>query len=132
MIVYVRLRVGTCHRGATTLDSSHHHHHQVNDRAEELTPELEQLQFLKEAIAKLRSEEAALDKLMEKAQNMLKQMAEDDACKRYHPLFPILMNRLAYLNHADVRGIACFAEDTLLAVKAPYGSTLEVPDPDEV
>ncbi len=39
---------------------------------------------------------------------------------------------MAYLTHLDVRSIGCFSEDTLLAVKAPYGSTLEVPDPDEV
>lgn len=30
-----------------------------------------------------------------------------------------------------MRRIVCFSEDTLLAVKAPFGSTLEVPDPDE-
>lgn len=46
-------------------------------------PEMESLQSLKDNIAKLRSEEAALDKLTEKAQSMLKQMAEDDSCKRY-------------------------------------------------
>lgn len=39
--------------------------------------------------------------------------------------------RMAYLSHLDIRGIDCFKDDTLLAVKAPYGSTLEVPDPDE-
>jgi hypothetical protein len=38
---------------------------------------------------------------------------------------------MAYLSHLDIRGIDCFKDDTLLAVKAPYGSTLEVPDPDE-
>lgn len=38
---------------------------------------------------------------------------------------------MAYITHEDVRRIACFSEDTLLAVKAPFGSTLEVPDPDE-
>ena len=39
--------------------------------------------------------------------------------------------RLAYITHDDIRRIGCFSEDTLLAVKAPFGSTLEVPDPDE-
>lgn len=41
------------------------------------------------------------------------------------------MARLAYLTHVDIRNVPCFTDDTLLAVKAPYGSTLEVPDPDE-
>lgn len=40
-------------------------------------------------------------------------------------------SRLAYITHDDIRRIGCFSEDTLLAVKAPFGSTLEVPDPDE-
>ena len=44
----------------------------------------------------------------------------------------LLTLRLAYLNHSDIRSIPCFSEETLLAVKAPFGSTLEVPDPDEV
>ena len=42
------------------------------------------------------------------------------------------IHRLAYLSHLDIRSIPCLKDDTLLAVKAPYGSTLEVPDPDEV
>jgi len=50
-------------------------------------------------------------------------------------LFLLIINdnnfRMAYLSHLDIRGIDCFKDDTLLAVKAPYGSTLEVPDPDE-
>lgn len=42
-----------------------------------------------------------------------------------------LSGRLAYLSHVDIRSIPFFTQDTLLAIKAPYGSTLEVPDPDE-
>lgn len=38
-------------------------------------------------------------------------------------------NRLAYLTHADIRTI--LPSETLVAINAPYGSTLEVPDPDE-
>lgn len=44
----------------------------------------------------------------------------------------IAFHRLAYLSHLDIRSIPCLKDETLLAVKAPYGSTLEVPDPDEV
>ena len=32
--------------------------------------------------------------------------------------------------HTDIRDLPKFAEDTLFVVKAPYGSTLEVPEPD--
>lgn len=48
----------------------------------ELAAEGEALQNLKERLAKLRQEESALDRLTEKAQTMLRQMAEDDTCKR--------------------------------------------------
>lgn len=44
----------------------------------------------------------------------------------------MVFSRLAYLSHLDIRSIPCLKDETLLAVKAPYGSTLEVPDPDEV
>lgn len=45
--------------------------------------EMEMLQSLKESLARIRSEESALDRLTEKAQGMLRQMAEDEGCKRY-------------------------------------------------
>lgn len=32
--------------------------------------------------------------------------------------------------HTDIRDLPKFSEDTLFAVKAPYGSTLEVPEPE--
>lgn len=69
----------------------------------------------------LRREEANLDRSYESAQGVLRAMSEDDHNRR-----------LSYLTHHDIRSISAFAEETLLAVKAPYGSTLEVPDPDEV
>jgi hypothetical protein len=39
---------------------------------------------------------------------------------------------MAYLTQSDIRGISCFQKDTLIAMKAPVGSTLEVFDPDDV
>ncbi|XP_038986661.1 transcription factor E2FB-like [Phoenix dactylifera] len=36
-----------------------------------------------------------------------------------------------YVTEADIKGLPCFQNDTLIAIKAPYGTTLEVPDPDE-
>ncbi|EPZ35609.1 hypothetical protein ROZALSC1DRAFT_27267 [Rozella allomycis CSF55] len=39
-------------------------------------------------------------------------------------------NRLAFVTHSDIRSIDCFSKDTLFAVKAPKGCSLEVPDPD--
>lgn len=36
-----------------------------------------------------------------------------------------------YVTDEDVMGLPCFANDTIFAVKAPPGTTLEVPDPRE-
>ena len=47
-----------------------------------VSTEIEKLQSMKESLAKLRTEEATMDRLIEKAQTMLKQMAEDENCKR--------------------------------------------------
>lgn len=78
------------------------------------------LEEAKASLSSLREEEEGLDEMLSKVQDILKQMSED----------PLTKN-LAYITHSDIRRIPCFGEDTLLAVKAPFGSTLEVPDPDE-
>lgn len=88
---------------------------------------------LKEELADLKAEEHRIGKLTEVAQNMLRVMSEDRQCKEY--LFSVLTVcycRMAFLTQKDIRGIPCFRDDTLLAMKAPFGSTLEVPDPDDV
>lgn len=83
--------------------------------------EVQRLQRLRDEVHRLKREESLLDRNYLLAQNLLKTMSEDE----YN-------QKLAYLTHTDIRNIPEFGEETLLAVKAPYGSTLEVPDPDEV
>ena len=36
-----------------------------------------------------------------------------------------------YIAEDDIKEIPCFASETRVAVRAPHGTTLEVPDPDE-
>jgi transcription factor E2F3 len=36
-----------------------------------------------------------------------------------------------YIAEEDIQKIPCFSSETLVAVRAPHGTTLEVPDPDE-
>ncbi|KAL5219929.1 hypothetical protein ABZP36_024642 [Zizania latifolia] len=36
-----------------------------------------------------------------------------------------------YVTEDDIKGLPCFQNETLIAIKAPHGTTLEVPDPDE-
>ncbi|KAG8479823.1 hypothetical protein CXB51_029318 [Gossypium anomalum] len=38
---------------------------------------------------------------------------------------------LLFVTEEDIKGIPCFQNETLIAIKAPHGTTLEVPDPDE-
>lgn len=83
--------------------------------------EVQRLQRLRDEVHRLKREEALLERNYQLAQNLLKTMSEDENNQK-----------LAYLTHTDIRNISEFEEETLLAVKAPYGSTLEVPDPDEV
>ena len=83
--------------------------------------EVQRLQRLRDEVHRLKREESLLDRNYHLAQNLFKTMSEDE----YN-------QKLAYLTHTDIRNIPEFGEETLLAVKAPYGSTLEVPDPDEV
>lgn len=78
------------------------------------------IQKLKEELREAKRHETLLDGHTASLQEALRRMADDEE-----------MKQLAYLTHVDIRNIPCFTEDTLLAVKAPYGSTLEVPDPDE-
>ncbi|RVW20823.1 Transcription factor E2FA [Vitis vinifera] len=36
-----------------------------------------------------------------------------------------------FVTEDDIKGLPCFQNETLIAIKAPHGTTLEVPDPDE-
>lgn len=76
---------------------------------------------LKEEIAYLKQEEALIDAHCDYVQSTLKQMSESETNRK-----------MAYLTHVDIRQIPAFQDETLLAIKAPYGSSLEVPDPSEV
>ncbi|XWS43359.1 hypothetical protein CRYUN_Cryun16bG0096300 [Craigia yunnanensis] len=39
--------------------------------------------------------------------------------------------RWLFVIEEDFKGLPCFQNETLIAIKAPHGTTLEVPDPDE-
>ena len=54
------------------------------------------------------------------AQASLRALAEDAANQEH-----------AFVTHEDIRNISAFSADTIIAIKAPSGTTLEVPDPDE-
>ena len=79
-----------------------------------------QMDQLKEQIRISSAHEAWLDDAIEQMQTSLRALAEDSENSGH-----------AYVTHDDIRSIASFTADTIIAIKAPSGTTLEVPDPDE-
>lgn len=77
------------------------------------------LKLLRADVAALTKEEELLDAHTETMQESLRELAED----------PELV-RLAYVTYDDICQIPSFANDTLIVIKAPSGTRLEVPDPD--
>eukprot|EP00128_Syssomonas_multiformis_P009941 Colp12_sorted_trinity150504_noHs@10756 len=80
----------------------------------------ERLQALQNEIDELTSQEVRLDDDSKIMQQSLKALAENPENVA-----------LAYLRHEDIRNITSFRGETLIAIKAPSGTRLEVPDPDE-
>ena len=76
--------------------------------------------FLTE-VASLEAEECRLDELIKNCTTQLRHMTEDKE-----------NNRLAYVTYHDIRKIKSFSGDTVIAIKAPAETRLEVPDPKEV
>jgi len=79
-----------------------------------------QIDHLKKEIDKLKNEEQQLDELLRNSSKTLKQIVEDPHFVKY-----------AFVSHDDVRNLPSMQGQTLIAIKAPAGTRLEVPDPDE-
>jgi hypothetical protein len=69
-------------------------------------------------IKSFKNQEISLDEYINKMQSLVKELTEESGSKAY-----------CYVNHSDIRSLPNFNGDTLIAIKAPIGSTLEVPDP---
>ncbi|VVA33878.1 PREDICTED: mRNAion factor [Prunus dulcis] len=53
-------------------------------------------------------------------QERLRDLSEDESNKKW-----------LFVTEEDIKGLPCLQNETLIAIKAPHGTTLEVPDPDE-
>ncbi|MCD7452890.1 e2f transcription factor [Datura stramonium] len=76
--------------------------------------------ILKADIDSLSKEERRLDEHIREMQEQLRDMSEDENNQRW-----------LFVTEDDIKSLPCFQNETLIAVKAPHGTTLEVPDPDE-
>ncbi|KFK29072.1 hypothetical protein AALP_AA7G085200 [Arabis alpina] len=81
----------------------------------------DQIAKLKSEVECMQSEESRLDDLIRERQEALRSLEEDENCRRY-----------MFMTEEDITSLPCFQNQTLLAIKAPTASYIEVPDPDEV
>ncbi|XP_073145252.1 transcription factor E2FB-like [Henckelia pumila] len=80
----------------------------------------ESLSGLQEDIENLNVEEHRLDDRIREMQEKLTSLSEDANNQKW-----------LFVTEEDIKNLPCFQNETLIAIKAPHGTTLEVPDPDE-
>ncbi|KAF6159003.1 hypothetical protein GIB67_042084 [Kingdonia uniflora] len=76
---------------------------------------------LQTEVENLTMEEHNVDDRIREMQEQLRDLSEDETNQRW-----------LFVTEEDIKGLPCFQNETLIAIKAPHGTTLEVPDPDEV
>ncbi|XP_061373074.1 transcription factor E2FB-like [Gastrolobium bilobum] len=75
---------------------------------------------LQAEVENLTMEERRLDEQIREMQEKLRNLSEDENNEK-----------LLFVTEEDIKNLPCFQNETLIAIKAPHGTTLEVPDPDE-
>ncbi|KAK9727053.1 hypothetical protein RND81_05G254800 [Saponaria officinalis] len=71
-------------------------------------------------VENLSMEERRLDEQIRDMQERLTEVSDDGNNQKW-----------LFVTEDDIKAVPCFQNETLIAVKAPHGTTLEVPDPDE-
>ncbi|KAJ1384548.1 Winged helix-like DNA-binding domain superfamily, partial [Sesbania bispinosa] len=71
-------------------------------------------------VENLTIEEHRLDEQTREVQERLRDLSEDQNNQKY-----------LFVTEEDIKSLPCFKDETLIAIKAPHCTTLEVPDPDE-
>lgn len=82
--------------------------------------EMNEAAFLQAELENSLLEENRLDNFIREARERLRIISEDEKNKQW-----------LYVTEDDIKTLPCFQNETLIAIKAPHGTTLEVPDPDE-
>ncbi|XP_029122561.1 transcription factor E2FA isoform X2 [Elaeis guineensis] len=75
---------------------------------------------LQAEVENLSLQERSLDERISEMRDRLRELTEDENNQKW-----------LYVTEDDIKGLPCFQNETLIAIKAPHGTTLEVPDPDE-
>ncbi|NWU91668.1 E2F2 factor, partial [Upupa epops] len=85
-------------------------------------------QVLWRDLAELAKTEKTLDQLLQDSALQLYQLADDEANQRYPFFLYLSLSTLAYVTYQDLRAISSFQEQTVIAVKVPPETQLEVPE----
>ncbi|KAM5565104.1 transcription factor E2FC [Rosa sericea] len=80
----------------------------------------DQVFILKEEVESLCAEECRLNDAIRERRELIRTLKEDRKNKAY-----------LFLTEGDILSVPCFQNQTLIAIKAPHASTIEVLDPDE-
>ncbi|KAJ8750272.1 hypothetical protein K2173_014187 [Erythroxylum novogranatense] len=80
----------------------------------------ESVASLQAEVQNLTVEEHGLDEQIRDLQERLRELSEDENNQKW-----------LFITEEDIKSLPCFQNETLIAIKAPHGTTLEVPDPDE-
>ncbi|TDH72651.1 uncharacterized protein CCR75_005610 [Bremia lactucae] len=83
------------------------------------------MDHLRQNISDLRQEELKYDQHIKTVSQSIRQLYEEDAFDKGS------FENFCYVTHDDMRRQESFADQSVMAIKAPPGTTLEVPDPDE-
>lgn len=75
---------------------------------------------LQAEVDNLSLEEQNLDEQIRDMQERLRELSENEDNQKW-----------LFVTEDDIKSIPCFQNETLIAIKAPHGTTLEVPEPDE-
>ncbi|KAG0457915.1 hypothetical protein HPP92_023072, partial [Vanilla planifolia] len=75
---------------------------------------------LQAEVDKLALQDRNLDDRINEMREHIRELSEDENSAKW-----------LYVTEDDIKGLPCFQNKTLIAIKAPHGTTLEVPDPDE-
>lgn|SRR5690606_27509199 len=81
----------------------------------------EEVRELQQDVMRLDAEEKEIDQELARVQAQLKGMTDDENYQKK-----------AFVTYNDIRNIASLKDRTIIAVRAPSGTTLTVPDPDDV
>ncbi|KFV90189.1 Transcription factor E2F6, partial [Eurypyga helias] len=89
-----------------------------------------QQQNLKDELSNLSAVEEALDELIKDCDRQLFELTDDQKNAKY-PFNSCVSVRCAYVTYQDIHSIQAFQEQIVIAIKAPEGTSLEIPIPKE-